>query len=945
MNKTGVTMKCKWSAERFGEIPEKRHAWHGAVAKLGFFEANHLSCMASSTTSISWGAHWNDLTSWLERRELFNVGVSVANQIKEGEMMRVSFGRRTDLFCYGKEAFFACFADVQLHLAENEQKIEVKFDLLREAKANLIEADKTHNRKDVTWVSHNVIGKQVNALLQQTETSLIIKSQVENQVIAEHRQSAITLLTQATNAQDTNNRITLLTQARAAYVAAQGADVSRRYADLGQAISNIDTQLQEARRQSTVRQQQEENARREAAARQLEDQTIANHRQLATTFLTSVTSAPDSNTKISLLAQARAAYVAAQSIDVNHRYADELRQAINNVDVQLQETNEEKRQDQIIAEHRQSATGLLTQATSTADVDTRITYLSQAREAYANAQRADTKNRYTNELRQAIINVDDQLQEANERKHRDQAIAGHRQSATTLLAQAANVSDISTRITHLIGAKEAYIRAQRTDTKNCYTDELHRSISDIDTQLQEANERKRQDQTIANHRQSAASSLAQASDALDVDTKITHLTWAKEAYLAAQGADNNNRYADELRQAVNRIDAQLQEAQDRKRENQIIVSHRQLATTLLTSVANAPDSNARISLLTQARAAYVAAQQADSSVRYTDLSQAISIIDTQLQELRIQQAIPAGVVTVRGNRAAWTEADTELLGVGSTARVYKGVFFQNAQGNTQTQVAIKKFTLASMRDDDKIKFDAEVNLMMNISSEYVVNIFDSVANAPHYCLVMEYMPGGSLYTLLGSRMELPWDRRWTIVMDVSQAVKALHDGNIIHRDIKSLNVLISDTGRAKLADFGQAKIVSSLSSTMTARAREGNVGTVVWKAPELLSVPPAKCSKETDIYSYGMVLWEIATRKTPFSNDPYDELDIDQKKDCIKQGVKEDLSQIEHEHKQPKLARLVSWCWQQPNNRPTAEQAVKAVRDAMSEHQTEGQRVPLLFSS
>ncbi len=91
--------------------------------------------------------------------------------------------------------------------------------------------------------------------------------------------------------------------------------------------------------------------------------------------------------------------------------------------------------------------------------------------------------------------------------------------------------------------------------------------------------------------------------------------------------------------------------------------------------------------------------------------------------------------------------------------------------------------------------------------------------------------------------------------------KALHDNNILHRDLKSMNVLLDKEGRAKIGDFGLAKVKSAGKSHAT--TMDSSVGTLLWMAPELFNLE-VRFSNASDIYALGMVLYEIMTHKTPF---------------------------------------------------------------------------------
>ena len=219
-----------------------------------------------------------------------------------------------------------------------------------------------------------------------------------------------------------------------------------------------------------------------------------------------------------------------------------------------------------------------------------------------------------------------------------------------------------------------------------------------------------------------------------------------------------------------------------------------------------------------------------------------------------QHPIP-GTITTVGNHSI---NFGDILGDGGSGTVYRGNW-------DQKEVAIKRFHVTQLRGDEAREFLREATFMMDLQSDYLVRMHDFVATSPYYCMVMEYMPRGSLYNVLGSDTDLPWDKRWVIAMDIAHGVSALHSKDIVHRDIKSLNVLIGHNMRAKLADFGQAKLKTSSKSVKTRRSETGAVGTTAWLAPEVARGDSA-CSIETDMYSFGMTLWELGSRKRPYDD-------------------------------------------------------------------------------
>jgi serine/threonine protein kinase len=258
------------------------------------------------------------------------------------------------------------------------------------------------------------------------------------------------------------------------------------------------------------------------------------------------------------------------------------------------------------------------------------------------------------------------------------------------------------------------------------------------------------------------------------------------------------------------------------------------------------------------------------------------------------------------------------LGKGGCGEVYLGTYRQVAG-----HVAIKELFMNNAPAEMVKEFANEASVMEKLRSDYLVQFY-GYCLSPKYCLVMEFMPEGSLYDLLHSKKPLDWGIRYQISMQMSLGLEYLHDRNIFHRDIKSLNVLLKN-GQAKLSDFGQSKIKIASSSSNSA----SSIGTVRWKAPELFE-RKGKYTEKSDIYSLGMTFWEIASRKIPFLEAE----DNSVVSVWVGQGEREDIP----EDCPKKFASLIFSCWKgqgakadkrwlgSPVDRPTARQITDYLR-------------------
>ncbi len=259
-------------------------------------------------------------------------------------------------------------------------------------------------------------------------------------------------------------------------------------------------------------------------------------------------------------------------------------------------------------------------------------------------------------------------------------------------------------------------------------------------------------------------------------------------------------------------------------------------------------------------------------------------------------------------------ADLEIdkgheLGIGAYGTVYRGVYKYNP-------VAIKELHTQGLSKAAQSELKREAKIMAEIHSDYLVQLRGICMEAPHFCLVMELMPKGSLYDVLRTNPDWSLSVKYRIALDVVSGLAQLHDRNIIHRDLKSLNILLSDTFRAKISDFGLAKVKSEISSVSQSK---GMVGTLPWAAPELFDEKP-HFAKSADIYAFTMVLWEMIAHpyRIPFQGMAATSL-IAAK---ISRG---DRQETIPGTCPPELSNIIRSGWKKSNERPTAEALVKSL--------------------
>lgn len=199
----------------------------------------------------------------------------------------------------------------------------------------------------------------------------------------------------------------------------------------------------------------------------------------------------------------------------------------------------------------------------------------------------------------------------------------------------------------------------------------------------------------------------------------------------------------------------------------------------------------------------------------------------------------------------------EQLGGGGMSIVYKGrdTFLNRL-------VTIKVLRPEFTCDEDFVKrFRREAQAIASLSHPNIVSIYDVGREDEVDYLVMEYVEGDNLKNLIRGQGALPPERAVEITRQVSEALQHAHENNIVHRDVKPQNILITRGGRAKLTDFGIARGATTATLTQT----DTIVGSVHYLSPEQARGETA--GPRSDIYSLGIVLYEMVTGELPFQGE------------------------------------------------------------------------------
>ncbi|KAJ4461645.1 putative protein kinase [Paratrimastix pyriformis] len=286
-----------------------------------------------------------------------------------------------------------------------------------------------------------------------------------------------------------------------------------------------------------------------------------------------------------------------------------------------------------------------------------------------------------------------------------------------------------------------------------------------------------------------------------------------------------------------------------------------------------------------------------------------------------------------------------LIGKGSFGEVFRAEY-------NRSSVAVKRFAL---RTEVCESISREVEVLSKLHHPNVVTLYGVCLHAPYIDMVMELCRLGSFFDLLHSDAELSLKERLTMSLDAARGMCYLHSMNVIHRDLKSHNLLVTQNREVKVTDFGTARMMESAGtapatnfgtmvrlpawspriacclgiapemlswSWLTADPQKNTlVGTPLWSAPEILA-GEKQYTEKIDCYSFGIVLFEATTRQAPYEGIPTIRV-----MSQVLRGLRPELPA----HTPPALAQLIRDCWahnpiERPRSAPGAPHLVPPIQ-------------------
>lgn len=199
----------------------------------------------------------------------------------------------------------------------------------------------------------------------------------------------------------------------------------------------------------------------------------------------------------------------------------------------------------------------------------------------------------------------------------------------------------------------------------------------------------------------------------------------------------------------------------------------------------------------------------------------------------------------------------EIIGVGGMGKVFKAVDI-----HSRKIVALKILNPHLMADEEnKQRLTTEGRLLSSITHPNIVKVYEFGESKEHVYISMEFLQGGTLQAFIEKNPLIQEKQLIDIATQICLGLQTIHSNNIIHRDIKSSNIMFDEEGKVRIMDFGLSK--SPLVTTMTSLGTV--IGTLGYVAPE--QVTNLNIDQRVDIFSLGVILYQMATKKLPFNGE------------------------------------------------------------------------------
>ncbi|KUF90612.1 serine/threonine-protein kinase drkD [Phytophthora nicotianae] len=300
--------------------------------------------------------------------------------------------------------------------------------------------------------------------------------------------------------------------------------------------------------------------------------------------------------------------------------------------------------------------------------------------------------------------------------------------------------------------------------------------------------------------------------------------------------------------------------------------------------------------------------------------------EAQVAEAGNGEALAGAAIAAAGNparrrRPKLSKAKNDSLHVDFKELQIEEMIGQGAFGTVHrakwrgTAVAVKILVCQYLTADILEEFEAEVQIMSILRHPNICLLMGACLEPPTRCLVIEYLPRGSLWNVLRQDVVIDLGKQYGFARDTALGMNYLHSFQppILHRDLKSPNLLVDSSYALKISDFGLARVRAHF-QTMT-----GNCGTTQWMAPEVLAAE--KYTEKADVFSYGVVVWETVTRQCPYEGLTQIQAALGVLNNNLRPTVPENCP--------PLFKKLMTQCWvSSPEQRPSFEAVLEILNSS-----------------
>lgn len=267
----------------------------------------------------------------------------------------------------------------------------------------------------------------------------------------------------------------------------------------------------------------------------------------------------------------------------------------------------------------------------------------------------------------------------------------------------------------------------------------------------------------------------------------------------------------------------------------------------------------------------------------------------------------------RADDSEWEIAEAQLNFKEKIASGAFGVLYRGTYCGQEVAIKVLKTGEKSSEEEVYREFSQELSILRKVRHRNIVQLIGAMTKVPRLCLVTEFMRGGSVLQFLHKHAPLKLAQLIKLSSGVALGMDYLHKVNVIHRDLKTANLLMDENEVVKVADFGVARVKAMDGSSMTAET-----GTYRWMAPEVIS--HQYYNHKCDVFSYGILLWELVSG----GDIPYPGYTpLQAAVGVVQRGLRPTIPPSCH----PVVAQVMQYCWQpDPSSRPEFEQIVELLK-------------------